>query len=171
MVPAPAPRGTARGEPMTSSVLVAIRVRTTPARAFDAFTREIAAWWRPSGLFHVTARGDGALSFEGGEGGRLITTLDSGRVYEIGRITHWAPGEWLAFSWRPPSFRPDQTTEVDVRFEGVGEETRVTVEHRGWAELPREHVARHGFPDHATLSSAAEWWRGCLEGLREHLAA
>jgi hypothetical protein len=156
---------------MPSSVMVAIRVRATPERAFEVFTRDIAAWWRPSGLFDLTARGDGHLSFEGGEGGRLITTLDNGRVYEIGRIQRWAPGEWLTFSWRPPSFRAEQSTEVDVRFEPVGEETRVTVEHRGWAEIPREHVARHGFPDHATLARAADWWRGCLEGLRAYLAA
>lgn len=156
---------------MTSSVMVAIRVRASPARAFEVFTREINAWWRPSGLFQLTVRGDGRLCFEGEKGGRLITTLDNGRVFEIGRIQRWAPGEGLSFSWRPPSFREDQSTEVDVRFEPIGDETRVTVEHRGWAEIPREHVSRHGFPDHATLARAADWWRGCLEGLRMHVGA
>jgi hypothetical protein len=32
-----------------------------------------------------------------------------------------------------------------VRFEAMGEQTRVTVEHRGWDEIPQDHVARHGF--------------------------
>lgn len=151
---------------MTSAVLVAIRVRADPQTAFDVFTQDIAAWWRPSGLFEITPRGDGTLAFEGGEGGRLITTLASGKVFEIGRITAWEPPARLAFSWRQATFMPDQLTHVEVRFEAVGEETRVSVEHKGWAEIPREHVARHGFPDHATLARAAEWWRASLEALR-----
>jgi uncharacterized protein YndB with AHSA1/START domain len=147
---------------MTSAVLVAVRVDADPARAFAAFTREIGAWWRPSGLFQITPHGDGELRFEGGEGGRLVTRLPNGREFEIGHILVWAPPERLAFSWRQASFTPDQETHVDVRFEAVGAQTRVTVEHRGWAEIPREHVARHGFPDHATLQRAAEWWRSSL---------
>jgi uncharacterized protein YndB with AHSA1/START domain len=150
---------------MTSAVLVAMRVNADPARAFDVFTREIAAWWRPSGLFQITPRGDGELRFEGGEGGRLVTRLPNGREFEIGRILIWAPPDRLAFSWRQATFTRDQETRVEVRFELVGEQTRVTVEHRGWAEIPREHAARHGFPDHATLQRAAEWWRASLEGL------
>ncbi len=151
---------------MTSSVLVAIRVRATPQQAFDVFTQEIALWWRPSGLFEVTPRGDGELAFEGGPDGRLITKLPNGRIYEIGKITAWEPGARLAFTWRQASFTPDQATHVEVRFEAVGEETRVSIDHQGWAEIPREHVARHGFPDHATLQRAAEWWRASLEAFR-----
>lgn len=154
---------------MTSSVLVAIRVKTSPDRAFDVFTREIGAWWKPSGLFAITPRGDGDLAFEGGEGGRLVTKLPNGKTFEIGKILIWAPPDRLAFSWRQATFTPDQNTEVDVRFEPVGEETRVTVEHRGWAEIPREHVARHGFPDHATLQRAAEWWQGGLGQMRQRI--
>jgi uncharacterized protein YndB with AHSA1/START domain len=92
--------------------------------------------------------------------------LANGKVYEIGKITVWSPPDHLAFTWRQATFTPEQSTEVSVRFEPMGEETRVTVEHRGWAEIPREHVARHGFPDHATLQRAAEWWQASLAGLR-----
>jgi len=42
----------------------------------------------------------------------------------------------LAFGWRPTSFEPHQTTEVRVRFESVGDETRVTIEHKGWDSNP-----------------------------------
>jgi hypothetical protein len=44
---------------MKSSVLVALRVRASPERAFDAFTREIGEWWRPGPLFAITPHGDG----------------------------------------------------------------------------------------------------------------
>lgn len=155
---------------MTSSVLVALRVKADPQTAFDVFTQEIAAWWRPSGMFEITPRGDGVLAFEGGLGGRLITTLPSGKIYEIGKITVWEPPGRLTFTWRQATFTPDQLTEVEVRFLAVGDETRVSVEHRGWAEIPREHVARHGFPDHATLARASEWWRASLDALKARLS-
>jgi len=155
---------------MTSSVLVAIRVAADPATAFAVFTEEIAAWWRPGGLFAITPRGDGALAFEGGLGGRLISRLANGKEFEIGRITEWSPPDVLAFTWRQASFSPDQITDVRVSFEAIAEETRVTVEHRGWAEIPREHVARHGFPDPATLTHVANWWRASLAALQARAA-
>ncbi len=58
---------------MTSKVYVALRVKATPERAFQAFVEEIGAWWRPSALFETTPR-PGVLSFEPGKGGRLIET-------------------------------------------------------------------------------------------------
>ena len=87
------------------------------------------------------------LSFEPGRAGRLIETLPSGKVFEIGRIRAWEPPDRLVFGWRQATFAPDQATEVEVRFEPVGDETRVTVEHRGWDSVPAAHVARHGFPN------------------------
>lgn len=146
-----------------SAVVVSLRVKATPAEAFDVFTQEIGAWWRPSELFQLTPRGDGVLRFDAQE--RLVTTLPSGKEFEIGRVTAWAPGERLAFTWRQASFAPDQVTHVDVRFEPVGTETRVTVEHRGWDAIPQDHVARHGFPLGATQMRLAEHWRTLLAAL------
>lgn len=155
---------------MTSSVLVALRVEALPERAFEVFTGEIGTWWRPDGLFRITPLGDGRLAFEGGAGGRLVTRLPSGEVYEIGQVTDWRPGEALAFTWRMASFAPEQVTRVEVSFEPVGEETRVTVRHLGWSEIPREHVARHGFPDPITQLRAADWWRRSLASFGAGLA-
>ena len=130
---------------MTAAVIVSIRVGASPLRAFEAFTAEIGSWWRPNDLFRLTPRGDGRLHFEPGEGGRLVASLPDGTEHEIGRVSVWQPGERLALSWRQASFATDQSTELDVRFEAVGDETRVTVEHRGWDRIPQDHVARHGF--------------------------
>src|SRR3546814_11037993 len=88
----------------------------------------------------------------------LVTRFDDGEEWEIGAVRHWLPGERLAFAWRLPSFRDDQTTEVDVRFEAVGGETRVTVEHRGWETIPQKHVAPHGFEQ---IGRASCWERVC----------
>ena len=154
---------------MTSGVLVSLRVATTPQHAFDVFTREIGAWWRPNGLFPFTPRSPGVLAFEPKIGGRFTETLKTGKVFEIGRITAWQPGVALAFTWRQASFAPDQITHVEVRFEAVGAETRITVEHHGWETVPQKHAARHGFPDAIFLRRYGEWWQALLNSLADRL--
>jgi hypothetical protein len=68
--------------------------------------------------------------------------------------------------------RPGQSTQLDVRFEAVGDQTRVTVEHRGWDKIPQDHVARHGFELMLFQRRQAEHWRGLLASfdgrLRRH---
>ena len=182
---------------MTSKVFIALRVPADPVRTFEVFTQEIALWWQPSGLFRVGATGDGRLAFEPGVGGRLYTTFDDGSTFEIGRVSVWEPGRRLVFAWRQASFSTEQSTEVEVLFEAVGEgathasrgmtreghpridaeraapaqvETRVSIEHRAWDSIPRKHAARHGFPEHVTLQRAADWWRESLEALRQRVA-
>ncbi len=154
---------------MTSRVLVALRIRAAPERVFEAFTNEIGLWWKPNALFNFTPRSPGVLAFEPGVGGRFTETLPSGKVFEIGRISIWEPPARLVFSWREATFTPDQGTEVEVSFQAVGEETRVTVEHRGWDTVPQEHVARHRFPDALFLRRHAEWWQALLAAIKEHV--
>ena len=151
---------------MTSKVFLSLRVPVEPTRAFEAFTCEISSWWRPDPLFPLTPFGDGALAFEPGVDGRLITHLKTGETFEIGRILVWEPGKRLVFCWRHASFLPEQSTEVEVRFEPVGDATRISIEHRAWDTLPQRHVARHGFPEHVTLQRVADWWRASLAALR-----
>jgi uncharacterized protein YndB with AHSA1/START domain len=152
-----------------SRVLVALRVKATPERAFEAFVGEIGQWWRPNGLFAFTPRGPGVIAFEPGEGGRLTETLAGGKVFEIGRIRAWAPPHRLVFGWRQAAFAPGQDTEVEVLFEPVGDETRVTVQHTGWDSVPAAHVARHGFPNAIFLTRHGEWWRTLLSAYKAEL--
>jgi uncharacterized protein YndB with AHSA1/START domain len=154
---------------VSSRVIVALRVPADPTRAFAAFTEEIGAWWRPNGLFNFTPRAPGVLSFEPGPEGRLIETRAGGKVFEIGRIRAWEPPHRLVFGWRQATFAPWQDTEVEVRFEAVGEETRVTVEHTGWDSVPQSHVARHRFPNQIFLTRHAEWWRALLASYKDAL--
>jgi uncharacterized protein YndB with AHSA1/START domain len=152
---------------MTSKVYVALRVKASSERAFRAFVEEIGAWWRPSPLFETTPR-PGRLSFEGGEGGRLIETRAGGKVFEIGRILIWEPPRRLVFSWRQANFPLDLHTEVEVGFEAVGGETRVSVEHRGFDRVPAG-AARHGFPDQILLMRLADFWRAQIASVGERL--
>lgn len=147
---------------MTAATIVSLRVDATPARAFDVFTGEIGKWWCPHPLFRLTPDGDGHLRFEPGEGGRLVALLDNGEEFEVGRISIWKPGERIALTWRQATFAPDQVTEVDVRFEAAGDQTRVTVEHRGWDTIPQGHAARHGFGLELFQHRLADHWRASL---------
>jgi uncharacterized protein YndB with AHSA1/START domain len=154
---------------MTSKVYVALRVKATPERAFAVFVDEIGDWWRPNMLFQTTPRAPGRLAFEPGEGGRLTETLANGKVFEIGRIVTWEPPERFVFSWRQANFPLDLHTEVEVRFEAVGDETRVSVEHRGFDRVPADSVARHGFPDQFLLTKLAEWWQAQLRSVSQRV--
>lgn len=160
---------------MTSRVLVSIRVPCSPIQAFEIFTQDIGDWWTDSPLFRFTPRSPGALAFEPpdakGENGRLIERLPNGKAFEIGPVRLWQPGERLVVGWRMANFGPEHTTEVDVRFEPVGEETRVSVEHRGWDSVPQDHLARHGFPLQLTNQRQGEQWRAGLQRLKERAAA
>ena len=157
---------------MTSRVVVAIRVACSCERAFEAFTGEIGAWWRPGVLFQTTPRAPGLLAFDPGPPRRLVETLASGRLFELGRVPAWSPptaggSGRLAFDWRQASFPPDLVTTVEVAFEPVGSETRVTVTHAGFDAVPADNAARHGFPDDLLLRRLAEWWRANLASLEQ----
>ena len=152
---------------MASSILVAVRVSASQQRAFDAFVGEIGSWWRPNSLFDFTVGRHGVLAFVRGPGGRLIETYEDGSVFEIGRVTEWDPPNRLAFTWRQASFAPEMGTEGLVSFEPAGAETRITVEHVGWDTVPREHAAKHSFPNEIFLQRHAEYWRALLDSLQE----
>jgi uncharacterized protein YndB with AHSA1/START domain len=144
-------------------VLVAARVPCEPAQAFTRFTTEIDQWWQPNGLFQFSEGRTGTLTFEIGEGGRLIETYDDGSVFVIGIIRTWAPPRLLVLSWRYASFPPDLSTELHVTFEPTGPgQTRVTIEHYGWEAIPSDHATRHRFPLPTFQLRFAEWWRALL---------
>ena len=65
---------------------------------------------------------------------------------------------------------PGQSTEVEVRFEAIGDETRITVVHHGWDSVPQTSVVRHGMPDALFLQRHGLWWQALLAGLRGRIA-
>lgn len=152
---------------MSSRVLVALRIDAPAQRVFEAFTAEVGQWWRPDLLFAFAEGRTGRVAFEGRTKGRFVETYADGETFEIGRVRVWEPPSRLVFSWRQASFAPGQETEVHVRFEQIGEQTRVTVEHFGWDAIPQQHAARHGFPLIVFQQRLAEWWQQLLAGLAD----
>lgn len=153
---------------MPSRVLVAVRVAVPPDEAFARFTGEIGAWWSRNPLFQFTSGKFGRLSFEPGVGGRLVEIYDDGSLFEVGRVRVWEPPTRLIVSWRQAGFPADRETELHVRFDAVGDETRVTVEHLGWDRIPQDHAARHGFPLAVFQLRLAEWWQALLRSYSAH---
>ena len=64
---------------MSSKILVALRIAAPPEAVFDAFTHDIALWWRPNTLFSFTPRSPGVMAFEDG---RLVGLLSADNVSE-----------------------------------------------------------------------------------------
>jgi len=108
---------------MTTNDVVTVTtvVRIDPANAFRLFTMEIDSWWKRGQRYRT---GNGPMCFDSG---RLLQGSDV-----VARVLAWEPGVRLLLEWSAPPFLPGEITEVEVRFEPIGDGTRVTVRHCGW---------------------------------------
>lgn len=119
------------------SVVASIEVALDPATAFAIFTEEIGQWWRPGPINWNDSRKAVGIRIDGHMGGHWIEVHNAGtgEGFDCGRITGWEPGVRFTLEYRDAGHDLDDTT-VEVRFDAVGDGTRVTLEHSGW-----EHVA------------------------------
>src|SRR6185436_5234376 len=136
-----APRPRASLVSATDAVTVSIDVDVEPELAFAVFTRELDTWWGRGPRYRFLSPYQGTLVLEPGIGGRLLHVADAaaGRVFVVGAVEVWEPPHRLALSWRLPNFAPEQSTRASVRFEPVGQGTRVSVTHSGWDALSARH--------------------------------
>ncbi len=104
---------------ISTTVRASIDVALEPSVAFDVLVEELA-----SALARVGIR------FEAGAEGRVA----EGAV-EVGRVVSWERGRRIVVQWHQADWQPDETTEVELRFEPGRDATRVTIEHRGWGRL------------------------------------
>lgn len=115
--------------PVEKSVLV----RCDPARAFAAFTAEIAQWW-PMQTHSVAEAQTRRVAIEPGIGGRIYETAADGAESDWGRVLTWLPPHGFSMTWHPG--RPaDPHTVVELSFAAEGSATRVRLVHRGWEAL------------------------------------
>ena len=124
-----------------ASVRVTVYVGIDPETAFKVFTEEIDAWYKR--VPHTLPRHAIGIRFEPEVGGRLVAVQDAetGDGEEMARVTAWEPGRRL-------EFRDGRETTVEVTFETAGDETKVTLEHRGLERLRpalAEHTAQFGW--------------------------
>ena len=153
----------------TQTVTVSIEVAADPQLAFEVFTSEIDTWWLCGPKHRFRPPWNGKLLFEPGPAGRLLEEYADGTTFVIGHVSQWSPGKRLVLSWRLPNFAAADVTEVDVRFDAIDGGTRVSVEHRGWEKLRRDHPARHGKEGRDYEYMKASLWAESLSALRRHI--
>ncbi|MEM9195273.1 MAG: SRPBCC domain-containing protein [Myxococcota bacterium] len=147
---------------------VSTLVRVAPEEAFRVFTTEIDAWWRRGMAYRMSG---GPIVLEPKPGGRLIEKLDDQRERVFGRVLEWQPPKRLLLEWRAANFAPEEKTEVEVLFARSPSGTLVTITHRGWAQIRKDHPVRHGSPSKPFLRQLATWWSQLATSLREHAEA
>jgi hypothetical protein len=120
------------------SIVRSVDVPVDPATAFDMFTRDMPLWIQDTRYTWNDAERAQAIRVEPGVGGRIIEVWDesTGEGYDWGNIRIWEPGRRFVFDFHSMYLPEGATTEVEVRFERLGEGTRVTLEHRGFESIP-----------------------------------
>jgi len=121
--------------PVEKSVLV----RCGPARAFAAFTAEIAQWW-PMQTHSVAQAQARRVAIEPRVGGRILETAADGTESEWGRVLTWSPPTGFSMTWHPGR-AADPHTIVELSFAAEGAATRVRLVHRGWEALGKDAEA------------------------------
>ncbi|GIJ44649.1 hypothetical protein Val02_15350 [Virgisporangium aliadipatigenens] len=121
----------------TGTATASIEVAVDPKTAFDVFTADIGIWWKRGTHYWVDPERGQAMRFEPHVGGRLVEVYDTatGEGHDIGLVTAWEPGSRLHFTWRMPDWPAGVSTDVEVDFEPVGDNTLVTVVHHGWDRI------------------------------------
>ncbi|MCO4772269.1 MAG: SRPBCC domain-containing protein [Deltaproteobacteria bacterium] len=108
-----------------------LEVKTPPARAFEAWTRDIHLWWPPG---HTAHQGRVVLTPE-----QFVEQWDGGER-SLGRVVDWSPPARLVYDFYLGS-SPQQPTRVSIHFTAVSTGTRVDIEHVAHA-VPPEEFAR-----------------------------
>ena len=113
-----------------------IMVAADAELAFRTFTADIGSWWPVAG-HSIGEERVVAVAMEPGVGGRLYERWADGTEHDWGRILEWDEPHRFVCTWQPNPERP-APTELEVRFEPAGDQTRVSLEHRGWERLGAE---------------------------------
>ncbi|HEV8388546.1 MAG TPA: SRPBCC domain-containing protein [Dongiaceae bacterium] len=122
--------------PVEKSVLVPC----DPARAFHAFTAEIARWW-PIKTHSVGQAKARTITIEPAIGGRVYETTEDGGTSDWGRVLTWSPPSGFSMTWHPGR-ASDPHTVLELSFAAESGATRVRLVHRGWEALGKDAQAK-----------------------------
>jgi uncharacterized protein YndB with AHSA1/START domain len=130
---------------MTIAPIVrSVKVRATPAHAFELFTARFGDWW-PKDQTPAKKRAV-ALFLEPGVGGRWYERDGDGGESQWGEVLVWAPPSRLVIGWRLNNawaYDPTFLTEVEITFEPAGEGwTTETLEHRNLERFGDDALSR-----------------------------
>jgi hypothetical protein len=110
-----------------------LHVPLPPVLAFDLFVRRLPEWW-PLATRSVWLEQAQGCAVEPRPGGRITETGPNGEVEHWGTIVALDEPSHLLLDWHP-GLGPDQSTEVEIRFEPAPLGTQLHLEHRHWERL------------------------------------
>ncbi|GAA0314529.1 SRPBCC family protein [Sphingomonas oligophenolica] len=138
-------------------IVQSVTVSLPPQRAFDIFATRMGRWWKPGMTIGAQPHAD--IVIEPAPGGRWFERDADGAETEWGKVIAWDPPERLLLAWQLDatfSYDPDFETEVEVRFEDLGNgTTRVTLEHR--------NLERFGPTAQKVAESLGSGWPGLMQ--------
>ena len=127
-----------------SLVLEAVRRTVTVdcvvEEAFRLFTADATTWW-PVETHSIHGAAVKEVVFEGREGGEVYELTADGEKGHWATVVAWDPPTRLVLAWNILE-REAVPTEVEIRFVGEGESTRVELEHRGWEAVAEEAATK-----------------------------
>jgi uncharacterized protein YndB with AHSA1/START domain len=107
-------------------------VACSPEHAFEVWTDRISQWW-PKG-HSVSSDPELDVVIEPRLGGRIYERTSAGDEHDWGEVTIWEPPRVFGYLWHIAQDRSD-ATDVQVRFDAEGDQTRVKIVHEGWERL------------------------------------
>jgi uncharacterized protein YndB with AHSA1/START domain len=115
-----------------------VMVNTTQAEAFRIFTEDFDSWWPRS--HHIGKSPMRRAVIESKAGGRCYTEQEDGTDCPWGTVTEWEPPHRFVMAWQITNewgYQTDlsKSSEVEVRFTPVGDQTRVDLEHRNFERM------------------------------------
>jgi uncharacterized protein YndB with AHSA1/START domain len=141
-----------------------ITVQAGQWRAFDVFTKEHGTWWPR--VYHIGSVDYETAVIEPFAGGRWYERSVDGSESVWGYVLVWEPPRRLVLAWQISAdwqFDAEVTTEIDVRFEPVGENrTRVELEHRHLDRFGTRAAEMRAIFDSGGVPGAPQGWAGIL---------
>jgi uncharacterized protein YndB with AHSA1/START domain len=123
----------------------ALIVDATAETAFEVFTADFGGWW-PVAEFSVFGEGSSVALTDG----EIVEVSASCEHVNWGSITAWDPPHLVAFTWHPSTESAAPSSQVEVRFTDLDDQTLVVLEHSGWESYDDPQAARdsysHGWP-------------------------
>jgi uncharacterized protein YndB with AHSA1/START domain len=117
-------------------IVKSVVLRCDPQRAFSLFTEQAGLWW-PIERRHTE---DPASEIRLESFGRFFERAKDGTEVELGFVRTYEPASRLILDWYPGT-GADDPTQVEITFEAVGPNTRVTIRHGPGAGGPERFAA------------------------------
>ena len=109
-------------------IVKTVRVRSTPDKAFKAFTEEIASWW-PLDRHSLDSENVASLVFEAELGGLVYQTMKDGSTIPWAKVQSFTPPDGFVLDWHI-GVAPENASRVEITFADVGDGvTEVVLNH------------------------------------------